>query len=288
MGERDRQRDRNLTLVIGGTGKTGRRVTQRLGTGGIPIRLGSRTGTPPFDWDDAATWAPALDGVRSAYVTYQPDLAFPGGAERVHGLAELAVVSGVERLVLLSGRNEPGAVLGEDAVQESGAEWTIVRSSFFAQDFSEAFFLEPVLRGELAFPAGETAEPFIDAEDIADIVAAALTDDRHLGQLYEATGPRLLTFAEAVADIAHATGREIRYVPISGEQFASALAEDGLPPDDVTAFTDLFTMVLDGRSAYVTDGVRRALGREPRDFRSFALDTGASGVWDVPITRSAR
>jgi uncharacterized protein YbjT (DUF2867 family) len=226
-----------------------------------------------------------LQGVESAYVTYYPDLAFSGAAERVRSLADLAVKSGIRRLVLLSGRNEPGAERGEQAIRESGAEWTLVRSSFFAQDFSEYFLLDSVLEGVVAFPAGEVAEPIIDVEDIADVVTAALTEDGHVGELYEVTGPRLLTFAEAVGEIARATGRDIRYIPISLEEYAAAMRELGLPPDLVTEYTDLFGTILDGRSEYVADGVRRALGREPRDFADFARGAAASGVWAVEANR---
>jgi uncharacterized protein YbjT (DUF2867 family) len=279
--------DQDLTLVIGGTGKTGRRVADRLSARGVPILIGSRSGEPPFDWLDPSTWAPAVQNVRSAYVTYYPDVAFSGAAEQVREFANLAVANGVRHLVILSGRNEPGAVRGEEAVQESGADWTVVRSSFFAQDFSEDFFREPVLSGEVAFPAGDTAEPFIDVEDIADVVAAALTDDRHKNQLYEVTGPRLLTFAEACKEISEAMGREVRYVPITAEEFAAGMRESGMPPEEVAEFVDLFTMILDGRSQYLTDGVQRALGREPRDFRDFARDAAAAGAWDVDAVSGA-
>jgi uncharacterized protein YbjT (DUF2867 family) len=273
--------DKNLILVIGGTGKTGRRVAERLEARGVPIRIGTPSKNPPFDWLDQSTWAPAVQGVKAAYVTYFSDSAFSGAAEQVRAFAEVAVANGVRHMVFLSGRNEPGAQRAEQAIQESGADWTIVRSSFFAQDFSEHFLAEDVVNGEVAFPAGDTAEPFIDVEDIADVVTAALTDAKHRNQLYEVTGPRLLTFAEAVAELSKATGREIRYVPISADEFASALAETGMPQKEVAEFVDLFTMVLDGRSEYLTDGVERALGREPRDFSDFARDAAAAGVWDA-------
>jgi uncharacterized protein YbjT (DUF2867 family) len=222
--------------------------------------------------------------VKSAYVNYYSDLAFKGAADDVRAFAKVAVANGVQHMVLLSGRNEPGAVLGEQAIQQSGADWTIVRSSFFAQDFSEYFLREDVLNGEVAFPAGDTAEPFIDVEDIADVAAAALTDDRHKNQLYEVTGPRLLTFYDAVAEISKAIGREVRYVPVSADDYASALSEAGMPPEQVTEFVELFTMILDGRSQYLGDGVPRALGREPRDFSEFARDAAAAGAWDAPVT----
>jgi uncharacterized protein YbjT (DUF2867 family) len=267
------------TLVLGGTGKTGRRVVGRLTALGLPTRGGSRSGEPPFDWEDRATWAPALNGVGSAYVSYYPDLAVPGAVETVGSFAELAVANGVPRLVLLAGRGESEAELAEQAVRDSGAELTILRSTWFAQNFSEDYMLEHVLSGEVALPAGDTPEPFVDADDIADVAVAALTDDRHVGQLYELTGPRLLTFAEAVEEIARAAGRKVRYVPVSIEEHAAAAAEQGVPGEVIDLLTYLFSEVLDGRNAHLTDGVQRALGRPPRDFADYARDAAATGVW---------
>ena len=279
---------KRMTLVVGGTGKTGRRVAERLTAGGVPVRIGSRSAEPPFDWEDQSTWAPALRDVESAYVTYYPDLAVPGAADTVRAFAELAVKSGVGRLVLLSGRGEPGALLGEQAVRESGAEWTILRSTWFSQNFSEGFFLDQVLSGEVALPAGGVKEPFVDADDIAEIAVKALTENGHVGQVYELTGPRLLTFAEAVEEIGQAAGREIRYAQISMEQYKSVLAEHQVPADFVWLIDYLFTEVLDGRNARLTDGVQRALGRPPRDFADYARDAAASGVWGEAQMRAAR
>jgi uncharacterized protein YbjT (DUF2867 family) len=269
----------NTTLVIGGTGKTGRRVVERLESRGLPVRVASFSGEPKFDWNDRATWAPALEGTPAAYVSYYPDLAVPGAPEAIEALAEMAVAGGTRRLVLVSGRGEEEAQRAEQALRNSGADWTIVRCSWFAQNFSETYFVEQLLAGELALPADSVREPFVDAEDIADVAVAALTEDGHSGQLYELTGPSLLTFADAVAEIAKASGRELRYVPISIEDFAAGLRAENLPEDVVALVTYLFTEVLDGRNAYTNDGVQRALGREPRDFSEFARRTAEAGVW---------
>ncbi|MCU1260408.1 MAG: hypothetical protein JWO80_3293 [Bryobacterales bacterium] len=266
-------------LVLGGTGKTGRRVVERLAQRGFPVRNGSRSGRPPFDWEEQNTWPSVLQNVESVYVTYYSDLAFPGASDAVSSFCSLAVANGVRRLVLLSGRGEDGARLAEQAVEASGAEWTIVRSSWFCQNFSENFLLESVLSGEVAFPAGNVAEPFIDAEDIADVAAAALTEPGHTGQIYEVTGPRLLTFAEAVAEIAKATGREVRYLQVSAGAYETALLDQGVPANFVTPLIGLITTVLDGRNARLADGVRRALGRAPRDFSDYVRTAVASGVW---------
>jgi uncharacterized protein YbjT (DUF2867 family) len=271
--------ENSLTLVLGGTGKTGRRVAERLRARGRAVRIGSRSGRPRFDWEDRSTWAPALKRVAAVYLSYYPDFAVPGATETVRSFAEQAVSSGASRLVLLSGRGEPEAQRAEQAVRETGAELTIVRSSWFMQNFTEDYMLEHVLSGVVALPAGDMQEPFVDANDIAEVAVAALTDDRHVGQLYELTGPRLLTFAEAVAEIATAAGREIRYVPVSIEEHASAAARQGVPGEVVDLLTYLFSEVLDGRNARLADGVQRALGRQARDFSQYARDAAATGVW---------
>ena len=267
------------TLVLGATGKTGRRVAERLRARGLSVRHGSRSDEPPFDWENRNTWATALRGVGAAYVTYYPDLAVPGASDTVAAFADLAVKNGVRRLVVLSGRGEEGALLGERAVQNSGADWTILRSTWFSQNFNEGFFLDQVLKGEVALPVGSVREPFIDADDIADIAAAALTDERHIGQLYELTGPRLLAFPEAVGEIARATGRDIRYEQVSPEEYSTMLREQQVPAEFISLMDYLFTEVLDGRNAHLTDGVERALGRPPRDFSEYARTTAASGIW---------
>jgi uncharacterized protein YbjT (DUF2867 family) len=270
-----------LIAVLGGTGTTGRRVVERLERLGHPVRVGSRRGTPAFDWDDPSTWDAALEGVGVAYLAYSPDVSFPGAAEAVAGVAAAAVRHGVRRLVLLSGRGEEDAWPAERAVREAGAEWTVLRCSWFAQNFSEHFLLEPVLAGEIALPAADVAEPFLDVDDLADVAVAALTEDGHTGRTYELTGPRLLTFTDVAAELTRATGRPIRYVPMTAEAYAGAAAGWGVPVEDVAALTDLFTRVLDGHNAFVCDDVRHVLGRPARDFADYARTAAATGVWSL-------
>ncbi|MGH8470606.1 MAG: NmrA family transcriptional regulator [Gammaproteobacteria bacterium] len=269
------------TLVIGATGKTGRRVAERLRARKIPVRFGSRSGKPPFDWADPGTWSAALRDVGAVYVTYHPDLAAPGASEAIRSFTALAVKSGVPRLVLLSGRGEPEAQLCEQIVRDSGAEFTLLRASWFSQNFSENYLLDPILAGEVALPIGNVGEPFIDADDIADVAVAALTEDRHVGQLYELTGPRLWTFAEAIAEIARVTNRNIRYVQIPAEEYGAAMKELQLEPEFISLITYLFAEVLDGRNASTTDGVMRALGRPARDFTDYVRETAGTGVWNA-------
>jgi uncharacterized protein YbjT (DUF2867 family) len=265
-------------LVIGSTGKTGQRVVDQLEARGIAVRHGSRTADIPFDWDNPQTWAPALADVDKVYITYYPDLAVPGSVDAIHELTDLAKEAGVRRLVLLSGRNEVEAQRAEDVVKACGLDWTIVQCAFFSQNFNEGAWLEEVLAGAVSLPVRDVQEPFVDADDIADVVVAALTDDRHVGQLYELTGPRLLSFGDAVAEVAAAAGRDIDFVSVSIDDYVAMLKEYGLPDDFIWLLNHLFTEVL-GSKVQLGDGVQRALGRQPRDFTDYAREVAATGVW---------
>ena len=267
-------------LIIGGAGKTGGRVNALLQAQGLATRPVSRSTTPSFDWARPETWAMALDGVSRAYVTYQPDLAVDGATEAITEFGRLAREKALERVVLLSGRGEPGAQRAEAAMQASGVPWTIVRASWFNQNFSEGYLLDSVLAGEISLPAGAMPEPFVDADDIADVVIAALTDERHANRLYEVTGPRSLTFAQAVSEIATELGRPIRYTQIAPEDFVVTLR--AYVPEDIVQLRNVFfTVVLDGRNTQVMRGVEEALGRPPRDFAAYARKTVAAGTWSV-------
>lgn len=275
------QASEGITLVVGGTGKTGRRVAERLQERGVETRIASRSSNPSFDWNEPSTWSTVLEGVRAAYITYAPDLAIPGATDSVRHFVDEAVAQGVKRLVLLSGRGEEEAQACERIIQEAGVAWTVVRSSWFMQNFSEGEFLGMVLGGAITLPAADVPEPFIDINDIADVAVAALTEEGHAGEIYEVTGPRTLTFAELAREISQAAGREVQFVQIPREAFVQAIAESETPDDIAWLLNYLFETVLDGRNAYVCDGVQRAPGREPADFADYARRIVARGTWDV-------
>ena len=270
-----------LTLIIGAAGKTGRRVADRLETAGWPVRRASRSTAPAFDWTRRETWSGALDGVEQVYVTYQPDLAVPQAQGDIAHLLDLCAAHGVKRLVLLSGRGEPGAQACERLVLDGPLTATVVRASWFAQNFDEGVLTDMVRAGVVALPVGTVREPFVDVDDIADVAFAALTGDGHGGAIYEVTGPRLLGFEEAVATIADAAGRPVQLVRVSPEDFHRGALDAGLPPPVADFLVELFATTLDGRNAYVVDGVQRALGRPARDFADYAARAAATGVWSA-------
>ena len=268
----------NPILVIGATGKTGARVARKLTERGCAVRDGSRRSSTPFDWDKPHTWPAALAGSRAAYVSYFPDLAYPGAEGKIEALSRAAATADVRRLVLLSGRGEYHAKCCEDIVRDSGLEYTLVRAAWFAQNFSEGYLREPALDGVVALPAGDVREPFVDVEDVADVAVAALTEDRHVGQLYEVTGPELLSFDDVAQMLSAAMHRAVRYRSITFEAFHAAMTPIG---GEVIA--DVITRVcretLDGRNALLGDGVQRALGRGPRSFADYCRSAAATGAW---------
>ncbi|WP_447040727.1 NmrA family NAD(P)-binding protein [Streptomyces sp. DSM 118878] len=274
-------------LVTGATGRVGRRVVESAQAAGLTVRAasrngaGSRDGAVRFDWADRSTWADALRGADAAHIAYVPDVGAPGAAEAVGAFARLAVELGVRRLTLLSARGEHQAHATEQAVRDCGARWTVVRASWFAQNLSEGPLLDGMRAGELVFPAGEVLEPFIDTRDIADVVVAVLTggDRRFADRVLDLTGPRLLSFREAVAEVSAATGRDIAYVPVSAAEYGAALAEFGVPPHEAEFLVELFETNLDGRNAELSEGVREVLGRAPRDFTAFARECAGAGAW---------
>ncbi len=262
----------NNYLVIGATGKTGVRVYNKLTSLGLNVKGASRNGEVHFDWRAPETWGPSLTGVDSVYLTYYPDLAIPEAPEDIEKFCALATTKGVKHITLLSGRGEPAAQVCENIIQTSGLSWTVVRASWFNQNFSEGMFRDYIDAGTIALPVGEMTEPFIDVNDICDVVVASLLDNKHSGNLYEVTGPELLSFAQLAQTFTDVLHRPVTFSQISQDDFVATLQSHGADPKAIEMLTYLFTEVLDGRNEYVADGVQRALGRPARNFKGFVED----------------
>jgi uncharacterized protein YbjT (DUF2867 family) len=259
-------------LVIGATGKTGSRVLQQLQARGYQVKGAARSAEVYFDWNAPATWAPALTGVHSVYVTYYPDLAIPKAPEDISTFCALAKMKGVKHITLLSGRGEPAAQVCENIVKQSGINWTIVRAAWFNQNFSEGLFRQFIISGNIALPVSVATEPFVDVDDIADVVVTSMTNPIHQGQLYEVTGPELLNFSQVAVRFSELLKRKVTFEQITLDEFRTRLKQNHVEQGAIEALCYLFTEVLDGRSEFTTDGVFRALRREPRSFNQYILD----------------
>lgn len=273
-------------LIIGGTGKTGRKVADSLKLLNQNVRIGSRSSEPAFDWNNEETWKDALEGVDKMYITYQPDLAVPGAKQSIESLIDLAKKQHLKKVVLLSGKGEREAELCEEVVMRSGLDYTIVRASWFSQNFSESFFLEPIQQGVVALPQADVQVPYVDTGDIADVVVEALLHEQHNGQVYQLTGPTTFSFKEAIAEIAKAADRDIVFAPISIEEYVAAMKEHGVPADFVWLIEYLFTEVLGNPMvSEITNDIEKVLKRKPKSFTQYVNETVKTGVWKrgIPI-----
>jgi uncharacterized protein YbjT (DUF2867 family) len=274
-------------LVIGGTGKTGRRVANILKNEQQNVFIGSRNNTPAFDWNNPDTYKSVLKNMDRAYIVYTPDLAVPGAKEAIQTLTEIALQEGLEKVVLLSGKGEKEAEACEEIVANSGLNYTIVRASWFNQNFSESVFLEPILAGHVALPMAEAEIPFVDADDIAEVASKALLDDSLNGQIITVTGPEKLTFKEAIQIIAKATNKTIHFQAISLDDYLDGMKNAGVPDDFIWLFGYLFKEVLgNADNQTISDDIEKVLGRKAISFSEFAQKTAATGVWNQPIPQS--
>ncbi|MEQ3656253.1 MAG: NAD(P)H-binding protein [Dokdonia sp.] len=268
-------------LVIGGTGKTGRRIVTQLEALGHNVRIGSRSNSPSFDWHQPEYWPKAVEGMDKIYISYQPDLAVPGALEAIEELIKVSKRASVKKVVLLSGKGEREAQLCEQVVMHSGIDYTIVRASWFNQNFSENFLLAPIMEGVVALPQEKANIPWVDVDDIAEVAVKALTEKKHNGQIYELTGPRTLTFKEAVAEIAKASNREITFVPITVQQYGEGMRQAGLSEDFIWLIEYLFTEVLGNPElAEISNDIEKVLGRRPIDFSEYAAKVAKTGLWN--------
>ena len=159
-------------------------------------------------------------------------------------------------------------------MRSSGIPSTIVRSSWFSQNFTEGMLAPSVDAGYIAMPAGDRLEPFVDVDDVADVAVAALTEDGHEGRVYEVTGPEMLGFADAARLLTEMAGHPVAYLPVELDEFHAAITAE-LGPQEAELLTELCREVFDGRNESLHDGVREALGREPRSLRAVLAEATA-------------
>ena len=274
-------KSKNNILVIGGTGKTGRKVAQKLIELGHNVRIGSRLATPAFNWDNSETWTEAMQGIDKVYITFQPDLAVPGALDAIEELTKKAKKCNVKKLVLLSGKGEREAELCEQVIIHSGLDYTIVRASWFNQNFNESFLLDPIIEGFVALPQAEVKTPFVDTDDIADVAVEALLHEKHNGKIYQLTGSKAITFKEAIEEIAKASNRNIIFTPIDLSIYVENLKQQGIPSDFVWLIEYLFSEVLGNpNNSEITNDIELVLGRKPINFTDYTKKTVETGIWN--------
>jgi uncharacterized protein YbjT (DUF2867 family) len=278
--------------VLGGTGKTARRIVPLLRAGGATVRTAARHGADvTFDWDRPDTYGAALDGATGAYVVAPAQRV--GYADEATTFFDAAAAAGVGHVTLLSARNVdqlpaevPMRAVELDLAGRTAFTHSIVRPGWFMQNFSESF-LAPT-GGAVVAPTGSGAEAFVHTQDIAEVAAATLLDPSgHAGAGYTLTGPEALTFAEVADHIAAAAGRPVAHVDVAADEWVAGLVDAGLPADYVGMLGGLLEAVRAGRGAATTDDVARVTGHGPRSFADFAAETEVVATWRAATSASA-
>jgi uncharacterized protein YbjT (DUF2867 family) len=267
-------------LILGGTGKVGRRLGRSLTRAGHVALTASRHGPTGFDWGNVATWPPALAGIDGLFIVG------PGSASdwsaRLADLLTTARSSGASHAVLLSARGVEflpgGAVaMAEQALREGPLPWTILRPAHFAQNFTEAMFA-PV-DGLITAPVGTGAEPFIDVSDIADVAAAVLASRAWDWATLELSGPGAVTFAEAAAILSVESRTLVRFADESDASHIARLRASGTPEGYIRWRMAMLGGIRRGADAYLSDGVQTVLGRPPAGFQEWARRAVPAAAW---------
>jgi ergot alkaloid biosynthesis protein len=279
----------SLILVTGGTGKTGRRLVSELRGKGVECRVASRgatvaEGERPFDWTLPESWDGALEGVSTAYLVAPSAVGEP--APVMIDFLRRAQKRGVSRFVLLSAAPLPagGPAMGQVHLwlKENAAEWTVLRPSWFMQNFSEGQHLASIQDEDGIYSATEDGRvPFVSADDIATAAMAVLTSEDPFNSDFILTGDRPLSYDEVAERIGMAVGRRISHRRLSSDELAARYRLLGLPPVYAEKLAAMDRAIAEGAEDRTTDSVKFLLGRPPISFDDFVEASAAS--WSAPV-----
>ncbi|MFJ9455258.1 SDR family oxidoreductase [Kitasatospora sp. NPDC101447] len=267
-----------MIVVTGATGNVGRPLTQALAEAGEQVTAVSRHAVPmpdgvrhvAADLADPTSLTPALDGARALFLLLSGDLHAPGA--RPADIVALAAARGVRRIVLLSSQGVATRPLGpsrvamrtvEDALRDSGPDWTVLRPGGFASN-ALAWAESVRTHGTVAAPFGDVGVPVIDPADIAAVAAASLLDERHTGGVYELTGPKVITPRQQAEAIAAALGSPVRFHELTRGE-AKAMMTRHVPAELADDTLDIISAP-NPAELRISPDAERVLGRAPRPF----------------------
>ncbi len=277
----------DTVLVLGATGKTGRRLAEQLRAAGAPVRTAARKGADVrFDWDDAGTHDAALAGVRAVYLV--PPALRLDHAPTVAAFLDRAEAAGVQHVTVLSARGvdlaPPEAAMRAvelDVQARTALTSSILRPSWFMQNFDESFFQPTIAAaGVLPVPTGDGPEAFVHVHDIAAVAAATLLDPAaHAGRDYAPTGPQALSFGQVAERIGATIGRPVRHVDVPREAWIAEAVAGGLPADYADLLAGLFDIIKAGHGAVPNDDVLRVTGQPARSLEDYLAEPGVAAAW---------
>ena len=274
-------------LITGATGTIGREVVKYLRRRNAAVRVAVRDQNKAvqqfgrelelceFDFANEATFGRALAGIGAIFLL--PPLG-PNQTAIVNRFVDAAKQAGVIHIVKLSAIDadrDPPFVVGswhaasDRHIRNSGLAFTFLRPNSFMQNFINYF---PPRDGVIYLPWGNGRASFVDTRDIAEVAAQALTDENHVNQTYNLTGPAALTIGEIADILSDAVGRKIKYVDVPESAASDGMLQVGLPQWQVDALMELHAINKRSQWNTVTRDVEKVTGRPPIDFATFARD----------------
>jgi uncharacterized protein YbjT (DUF2867 family) len=280
-------------LVIGATGRVGSELVKLLSGAGKRVRVATRypdkaqlqfqnaVEIVEFDYDKPQTFSPALKGVDKMFLSVRPGdnhsdkMAMP--------LIDEAIKAKIQHIVDLTAmgveKDETFMLrVLEKYVESSGIAFSHLRPNWFMQIFTSGPMLDDIKKtGALHLPAGNASISFIDVMDIASAAFAAFNQHDHFGKSYTLTGGEALTHYEVAGIISQASGRTIRYVPLSENEAITALSKSNTPIGLIERWTEFYRKIRTGFCSPVTNDIEFLTGRRPVSFEQFANDSCA--IW---------
>jgi uncharacterized protein YbjT (DUF2867 family) len=274
-----------MILLTGATGTIGRATMTALRAANAAFKVAARNpaelhalGVPSvaFDWDQLSSYLPALQGVDRLFLLTPNSERQVGYILQAVAAAKRAGVRHIVRVSVMGADAEPGIILGrqhfaaEREIRASGIGCTMLRPTFFMDNFIRYYGVDPHKDSQVYLPNGDGKAAWVDPADVGEVVAKVLCTDSYAGSVIDLTGPELLSTAEALSVLSSVLGHRHTYVDVSEQAAREAMEKTGMPAWLADAFLELNALIRQGHAAALTSGVQQVLGRPPRSMREWA------------------
>ncbi|MDB5919028.1 MAG: family NAD(P)-dependent oxidoreductase [Massilia sp.] len=274
-----------MILLIGATGTIGRTTMAALRAANVAFKVAARNpaelhalGVPSvaFDWDQLSSYLPALQGVDRLFLLTPNSERQVGYMLQAVAAAKRAGVRHIVRVSVMGADAEPGIILGrqhaaaEREIRAGGIGWTMLRPTFFMDNFVRYYGVDPHQDSQVYLPNGDGKAAWVDPADVGEVAARVLCTGSGAGSVIDLTGPELLSTAEVLAVLGSVLGQRYTYVDASEQAAREAMEKTGMPAWLVDAFLELNALIRQGHAATLASGVQQVLGRPPRSMREWA------------------
>ncbi|OAQ39801.1 hypothetical protein A5893_09500 [Pedobacter psychrophilus] len=275
-------------LITGATGTIGKAVVKHLKAKNASFLIASRNpeeaaekfgsdiNVVKFEFEDISTFENAVDGVSKVFLLGPPlryDLA-----DVLMPFLDFLKAKNILEVVYISalGAEKMGDTLTfhtiiEEKLKADGFDYTILKPSFFSQNFKNYEWENITQRGITYVTAGEGKVGFIDVDDIGLVASTVLTSTGHSKKIYELTGPELLSYQDAATLLSEVTGKQIVYPNPSIEEYTKALKAAGAPDFIAPYMTSVYSLISDHKVNFLTNNVETITGKKPSLLRDVLI-----------------